>query len=262
MEPATDSFKKEQDNHSKHSLMNSELQPALPEGLEEYEFRRELSVSRDMPNLFHFVPVLHPETYKPQLTADGGPDTKNFQWNAFFTQEKILHIEIGCGKGNFLVEYATRHPEINILGAEWEPKIAHYAALRLQRNGLGNGAVLRGDFFFFLRDCIPSDSVDTFHMYFPDPWPKKRHHKNRLVIKDGFFTEVRRVLKPGKRLFYWGTDHAEYNEAAQEHFAQIPFIKVLEKNSAEPTEGIQTNFEKKYRREGRPIYRSVLEIQS
>jgi len=261
MEPASDSFKKEQDSFSNQTVTDSELQPVLPEGLDEYEFLRNLSVSRDMPNLFHFIPVLHPETYKPQLTADGQPDKKPFQWKEFFASDKPLHIEIGCGKGNFLVEYATRHPEINILGAEWEPKIAHYAALRLQRNALENGAVLRGDFFFFLRDCIPTDSVDTFHMYFPDPWPKKRHHKNRLAIKAGFFEEIRRVLKPGNGLFYWGTDHAEYNEAAQEHFAQLPFVKVLEKDTAEPTDGIQTNFEKKYRREGRPIYRSVLEIQ-
>ena len=96
-------------------------------------------------------------------------------------------------------------------------------------------------------------------MYFPDPWPKERHHKNRL-LREEFLVEVARVLKPGKRLFYWGTDHKEYNEVALEVFDNFKSAKILERNTALPTEGIMTNFEKKYRLEGRPIYRSIIEF--
>jgi tRNA (guanine-N7-)-methyltransferase len=125
---------------------------------------------------------------------------------------------------------------------------------------LANATMLRGDVFYFLRDCVKDNTVDAFHMYFPDPWPKERHHKNRLLRPD-FLVEVARVLKPGKRIFYWGTDHKEYNEVALEVFDNFKGCKILERNTAEPTEGIMTGFEKKYRKEGRPIYRSVVEFE-
>lgn len=126
------------------------------------------------------------------------------------------------------------------MGSTW----AHYAASREMRNGVGeNTAMLRGDVFYFLRDRVRDNTVDAFHMYFPDPWPKERHHKNRL-LRDEFLVEVARVLKPGKRLFYWGTDHREYNEIALETFDRFPTAKILVRNEAPPTEGIMTNFEK------------------
>jgi tRNA (guanine-N7-)-methyltransferase len=81
-----------------------------------------------------------------------------------------------------------------------------------------------------------------------------------LLLRDGFLEIVRKALGGGGRLFYWGTDHAEYNELALAAFDEFSPCKVLERNVAEPTLGIQTNFEKKYRREGRPIYRSVVEF--
>lgn len=234
----------------------------LPRGLRSYELIRDFVQSRDTDNLYHYSPRLVEETGKPCLTEDGKADKRDFSWTEIFPKagDIPIAIEIGSGKGNFLEKYSIKHPEKLILGTEWEPKIAHYASLRIPRNNLTNAKMLRGDVFFFLRDMVPDNSVDEFHMYFPDPWPKAKHHKNRLALKEGFFEEVYRVLKPGKRIFYWGTDHQEYNELAVEHFESIPFIKFLKKNDAEPTDGIMTNFEIKYREEGRPIYRSILEI--
>lgn len=234
----------------------------LPRGLNSYEFVRDFNPSTDLEQYFHYVERLNQDTFKPVLTENGKPDMKDWSWDVVFPDlSKPLEIEIGSGKGNFLADYAEANPEINVLGTEWDPKIAHYAGRRVVRNKLDNAAMLRADVFFFLRDLVPDNSVDAFHMYFPDPWPKKKHHKNRLMLKDGFLNEVLRVLKPGKSIFYWGTDHQEYNEAAQEKFAETPFITVLEKDTAEPTRGIMTNFEKKYREEGRPIYRSVLQFE-
>jgi tRNA (guanine-N7-)-methyltransferase len=168
-------------------------------------------------------------------------------------------MEIGSGKGGFLIEYARKHPELNIIGSEWDTTWAVYAGERMLKHQIDNAQMLRGDVYFFLRDRIPDNSIDAFHMYFPDPWPKKRQHKNRL-LRPEFLVQVARTLKAGKRLFYWGTDHEEYNEWALEIFSQTPNVRFLVKNEAEPTEGIMTNFEKKYRKEGRPIYRSVLEF--
>jgi len=232
----------------------------LPRGLDTYEFFRDFIADRNLSSVVHFIPRVNPETEKPILTPDLKPDRHPLDWNEFFAKPSPqVEIEIGSGKGGFLVEYARLHPEISIMGSEWDATWAIYAGERLDKHHLKNGKMLRGDVFYFLRDRVVDNSVDAFHMYFPDPWPKKKQQKNRL-LRPEFLREVARVLKPGKRLFYWGTDHAEYNEVAQEIFAQTPNLQVLVKNTAEPTEGIMTNFEKKYRKEGRPIYRSVLEF--
>lgn len=226
------------------------------------EFYRDLSRDKEYPCLWHFVHRHAPGTRKPIRTEDNLPDKRPVDWTEIFPQCRgRIEVEIGSGKGGFLVEYGKRHPETCILGSEWDLTWAHYAASREMRNGVGeNTAMLRGDVFYFLRDRVQSDTVDAFHMYFPDPWPKERHHKNRL-LREEFLVEVARVLKPGKRLFYWGTDHAEYNEIALETFDKFPTATVLVRNGALPTEGIMTNFEKKYREEGRPIYRSVIEFE-
>jgi len=233
----------------------------LPRGLDHYEFIREFQEDRNLKSVIHFIPRLNAETEKPLLTPDLKPDLHPIEWTEIFGRSTAkVEIEIGSGKGGFLVDYARSHPEISILGSEWDATWAIYAGERLQKHQLDHAKMLRGDVFYFLRDRVQSNSVDAFHMYFPDPWPKKRQLKNRLMRAE-FLEQVARVLKPGKRLFYWGTDHQEYNEASQELFAKTPFIKVLVKDVAEPTEGIMTNFEKKYRIEGRPIYRSVLEFE-
>lgn len=225
------------------------------------EFYRDLKRDADFPCLWHFVHRHIPGTRKPIQTEGNAPDSHPLDWTEIFPQNNgHIEIEIGSGKGGFLVEYGKRHPELCILGSEWDLTWAHYAASREMRNGVGeNTAMLRGDVFYFLRDRVKTNTVDAFHMYFPDPWPKERHHKNRL-LRTEFLTEVARVLKPGKRLFHWGTDHKEYNEIALDIFDHFPGANVLERNTALPTEGIMTNFEKKYRAEGRPIYRSIIEF--
>ncbi|HSQ42018.1 MAG TPA: tRNA (guanine-N7)-methyltransferase [Fibrobacteraceae bacterium] len=226
-----------------------------------YEFIRDLTPDRKLSSVWHFVPRRDSETEKPILTPLRQPDVRVTSWNNIFQGPATdVEIEVGSGKGGFLVEYASKHPELHILGSEWDASWAAYAGERLCKHGISNARMLRGDLFFFLRDRVPSNSVNAFHMYFPDPWPKKRQQKNRLMRAD-FLAEVARVLKPGSRLFYWGTDHQEYNAVAQDLFARTPNLRVLIRDVAEPTEGIMTNFEKKYRKEGRPIYRSVLEFQ-
>lgn len=224
------------------------------------EFIRELFPADDTAGLWHYIPRLDDEA-KPMLTADGQPDRKKFDWSQIFPgHQGHIEMEIGSGKGGFMIEYAKKHPEISILGSEWDASWARYAADRLVRHKTTvNSAMMRSDIYFFMRDCVPDNSVDAFHMYFPDPWPKKRHHKNRLLRPD-FLVEVARCLKSGTRPFYWGTDHAEYNEVALEIFDHTPGAKVVIRNEANPTDGIMTNFEKKYRKEGRPIYRSLVEF--
>ncbi|MCL2207112.1 MAG: tRNA (guanosine(46)-N7)-methyltransferase TrmB [Fibromonadales bacterium] len=167
-------------------------------------------------------------------------------------------LEIGSGKGAFLVQYAQKFPQNFILGAEWDLYCARSTVKKLQKLGLQNASVMHGDLFYFMRDLISNNSIDEVHMYFPDPWPKRRHQKNRLILREGFLEQICRVLKPGQRHFYWATDHEEYNKLALNLFRNFPQAKILEENTALPTYGIETGFEKKYKKEGRKVYRSVI----
>lgn len=225
------------------------------------EFYRDLKEDPESKGLWHYVFRTHGDR-KPIATPDGLPHKLDFNWKDMFpNMGDRVEVEIGSGKGGFLSEYAPKHPDTVIMGSEWDYTWAKFAQRKMDKAGaLANATMLRGDVFFFLRDCVKDNTVDAFHMYFPDPWPKERHHKNRLLRPD-FLVEVARVLKPGKRIFYWGTDHQEYNEVALEVFDNFKGCKILERNTAEPTEGIMTGFEKKYRKEGRPIYRSVVEFE-
>lgn len=226
------------------------------------EFRHQLVPDSEQSYTWHLLQVMD-ERGKPTPTLDNLPDRKEWSWKSFWPDlvesEQPVELEIGSGKGNFLVEYALKRPEVRIAAIEIEAKYAKYAGDRLLRNGVKNGISLRGDALLFLRDYVPSDSLSAFHMYQPDPWPKERHRRRRL-LRPEFLQEIYRTALPGSRsLFYWSTDFKEYDERAQEMFAETPFLKLLQ-SDAPPTYGIMTNFEKKYRIEGRPIYRSVVKI--
>ena len=209
------------------------------------EFLQNFYKDEEQPFLWHYVPVfarLQPQTLFEKQNA-----------------EKLV-LEIGSGKGAFLCQYAQKFPENCILGVEWDRYCAGSTVKKLQKFGMKNAAVLRGDLFHFLKDLMPNNCMDEVHMYFPDPWPKRRHQKNRLLLREGFLEQICRVLKPGNRTFYWATDHEEYNTLALQAFRNFPQAKILEENSAEPTYGIETGFERKYKKEGRKIYRSVVEF--
>jgi tRNA (guanine-N7-)-methyltransferase len=233
----------------------------LPSGLPSYDFRRELVPSRDLPN-YHHLHIVKDAQGLPALVEPGDPKPAPLNLREFFGSEGPdvgpIEIEVGCGKGTFMTGYCERHPELPFVALEWEAEFAFYAAERLARRpAIKHARVVLGDAAPFLRDFLPESCARAFHVYFPDPWPKKRHHKHRTMRPD-FLELMRRVAIPGAR-FYFGTDHAEYNEAARELFAATPWLKMVDAD-AEPTEGIQTNFEIKYRKAGKPIYRCVLEI--
>lgn len=231
----------------------------LPKNLDNYEFQRQLNQDQNYPNTWHLTHITDPETFVPLMTPDNQPHSQDFSWDRFFKRDAPVEIEIGSGKGGFTLDYAMKRPEVNVMGSEWDTKCARYGGSRIEKHKVENATMLHGDLFYFLRDYVPDNSVSAFHMYFPDPWPKKKQRKKRLM-KAELLDEILRATKPGvDAKFYWGTDFQEYNEAAQELFIETPFLE-MEIPDAEPTFGIMTNFEKKYREEGRPIYRSVLKI--
>lgn len=128
-----------------------------------------------------------------------------------------LEIEIGTGKGAFILMHAANNPGVNILGIEREGEIWAYAADRVRRRGLTNVRMLHGDAVDFLRWRCPSGIVRVLHLYYSDPWPKAKHHKNR-VVQHRFLAEAWRVLEPGGELRVV-TDHDELWAWCRERFA-------------------------------------------
>jgi len=172
-----------------------------------------------------------------------------------------VHIEIGSGKGTFLLNQARAQPGDNFLGIEWARKYYRYAVDRIGRWGLTNVRIIRTDAATFLADFIPDNSVECFHIYFPDPWPKKRHHKRRFICPANL-EHLIRCLKTGGQLKI-ATDHADYFEQINQvltvgagrcacpRLEQIDFLPTA---GAEASEWVGTNFERKYLKDQRPIY--------
>ena len=173
---------------------------------------------------------------------------------ALFGNDRPVEVEIGCGKGTFLLERAAARPEINFLGIEWARAYALYCADRFRRHGLTNVRMLHTDAAPFFRKCIGDASLWRVHIYFPDPWPKARHNRRRLIQRS-FLAQLRRVLRPGGQVLVV-TDHAGYFEQIRnvfdraEGFAIVPFPQMADAAG----EVVGTNFERKYIAEGRPFY--------
>ena len=167
-----------------------------------------------------------------------------------------VHIEIGTGRGTFLLNQAKAHPQANFLGIEWANRYYRYAVDRIGRWSLANVRIIRTDAAAFLADFIPDDCVDCFHIYFPDPWPKKRHNKRRFIYPENFDQLLRSLITSGTVRI--ATDHAEYFDRIEETIAQkqsrIETVDFLPAAGADPGEWVGTNFERKYLKEKRPIY--------
>jgi len=171
-----------------------------------------------------------------------------------------LELEIGSGKGTFLVNQATATPDVNYIGIEYARAFWKYAADRCRRHEMVNVKLVHTEAGAFVRCYVPDASLRQVHIYFPDPWPKARHHKRRL-IQAPFLRELHRVLAAGG-MIRLATDHADYFEWMIHHAGQVAdlFERLDFQSPASAGEGelVGTNFERKYRREGRPFHATIL----
>jgi tRNA (guanine-N7-)-methyltransferase len=160
-----------------------------------------------------------------------------------FPRPQPLEIESGSGDGSFLVNYAARHPERNFLGVERLLGRLRKLDRKGRRAGLANLRGLRIESAYFLEYLLPPGTTSAVHVYFPDPWPKRKHRKNRLV--NGHFVELaHRALLAGGHV-YLRTDDADYFSEMVAAFASSPLFRLAET----PVElsGVITDFEREFR---------------
>ena len=166
-----------------------------------------------------------------------------------------LEVELGVGKGRFLIERAAAHPDAGFLGVERCPRYATMTAARATRRGLANLRVVRTTAEDLLFRCLGEASVAAVHVYFPDPWPKKRHLKRRLLTRANL-ERIAQVLLPGG-LLRIKTDHAGYAATIAETLAAVPGLAAVEVGEA--FAGIEpTHYELKFALEGRPVHAFAL----
>lgn len=178
-------------------------------------------------------------------------------WTTFFGNDHPVEVEIGTGRGMFLVNAGETHPETNFVGMEIEYTEARYAAKKLHRRALPNVRILGGDARIGIPKYIADASVVAVHVYFPDPWWKRRH-RGRRIFNDWFVEEAARILVAGGVLHAW-TDVEEYFQIMVQVVAANPNFLPLpppEERPAEHDLDYHTSFERKKRKAGFPIYRA------
>jgi tRNA (guanine-N7-)-methyltransferase len=205
------------------------------------------------------MPRSRPETDVSAFLIEPPPPDEQapIKWPELFGNDRPVELEVGSGKGLFLLNAATLDPDCNFLGVELSRKYARLAGERLARNRVSNAKIWRGDARHVLARLVPGSSLRAVHVYFPDPWWKKRHKKRR-VFTDSLVSDVERTLNSGGELRiasdveeYFGIIKALVSGRARFHEQPVP-----EPNAPEQTLDYLTNFERKYRIEGRSIFRA------
>jgi tRNA (guanine-N7-)-methyltransferase len=200
-------------------------------------------------------PNLEPEPNLLQAPDEAGL----LAWPAIFGNDHPVELEIGSGKGTFVLAIAQAKPQHNFIGIEYAKQYAEFAADRLRRHNTTNARIVHGEATWWIRCHIPDNSLYAIHIYFPDPWPKARHQKRRL-IQLPFLKHVHRVLIPGGVLRLV-TDHADYFSHMQKLLAEqtdllpTPFESPVPLAANAPAGSlVGTNYERKYIAEGRQFH--------
>lgn len=180
-----------------------------------------------------------------------------------FGRSGIVEMEVGSGKGTFLLKEAKAFPEKNYFGIEWANKYCKYAVDRMGRWGIRNVRLMRTDAAIFIAEHIPDASISVFHLYYPDPWPKKKHNKRRFFCDENL-TQLLRILKPDG-IINIATDHTDYFEQMRNvadraiESRRVKEIDFIRPAGARDGEIVGTNYERKYIKEGRNTYTLALQ---
>ena len=177
-------------------------------------------------------------------------------WQKLFGNSNPVELDVGCGRGLFLFNASTTQPDQNFLGVEHDFTEGRRGAKRLLKRQQPNARVIGGDANYLLDHLILPASLASVHVYFPDPWWKRKHRRRRLFT-DLFADRVARVLQPGGLLHMW-TDVADYFEIVEallNHHAQFSQLPPPAERIATNPLDYQTSFERTRRQAGLPIHR-------
>lgn len=169
-----------------------------------------------------------------------------------------LEIELGSGDGSFLVEYAAQHPQRNFIGVERLLGRIRKMDRKARRNGLTNLWGVRIESTYFLEYLLPRHSAAAIHLYFPDPWPKRRHQRHRLV-NARFPALASEALEPGG-IVYLRTDDAEYFDQMNSVFRASSIFEP----TTTPTElaANLTDFEREFQAKGVSTLRAAYAMRA
>jgi len=175
-----------------------------------------------------------------------------------FPHPQPLEVELGCGDASFLIEYARRNPGTNFLGVERLLGRIQKLDRKGRRLELKNVRGVRIESAYFLQYLLPSKSAGALHIYFPDPWPKKKHRRHRL-INEGFPALARTALQPGGTV-YLRTDDADYFQQMTGVFGAATWFKSTETPST--LAAITTDFEREFNAQGVSTLRAAYRLLS
>jgi tRNA (guanine-N7-)-methyltransferase len=173
--------------------------------------------------------------------------TDQLDLEKIFRRNAPLHVDLGCGDGLFLCAMAQRMPEKNFLGIERLLGRIRSAARKAAR--LHNVRLLQTESSYAVRYLFLAGSVETFYLLFPDPWPKRRHWRRRIVTPD-FLSSIHTALEENG-IIYTATDHLDYFKKIKEIARTTRDFMIVERADVDLP---LTKFEQQFRAEGMPIY--------
>ncbi|WP_076459305.1 tRNA (guanosine(46)-N7)-methyltransferase TrmB [Limosilactobacillus caccae] len=191
----------------------------------------------------------------PEMMIENAPQYKG-KWQTRFAKEQPLHLEVGMGKGQFIIGMAMAHPEINFIGLEIQRTVAAIALKKALEKELPNLQLICGDGGDLAEYFAPGE-VSKMYLNFSDPWPKKRHAKRRLTYKT-FLASYRNILQEHGAVEL-KTDNMglfEFSLASMNNFGMhFDGVWLDLHNSPENEHNVETEYEQKFAAKGQPIYK-------
>jgi tRNA (guanine-N7-)-methyltransferase len=191
----------------------------------------------------------------PEMMIENAPQYKG-KWQTRFAKEQPLHLEVGMGKGQFIIGMAMAHPEINFIGLEIQRTVAAIALKKALEKELPNLQLICGDGGDLAEYFAPGE-VSKMYLNFSDPWPKKRHAKRRLTYKT-FLASYRNILQEHGAVEL-KTDNMglfEFSLASMNNFGMhFDGVWLDLHNSPENEHNVETEYEQKFPAKGQPIYK-------
>lgn len=185
----------------------------------------------------HTASLLPPELAKP------------FTWKDLFGNDEPVEVEIGCGKGRFLMARALENPGVNFLGID---RVIKWLKRRIRQTGkVSNLKFFKAEGFELMKNIQP-ESVRAFHIYFPDPWPKRRHRGRRLVDEKYLLSLYERLVPGGS--IYMATDFQDYFEQMKKSANLLTVPCAIRESNERMIGPEKTNYELKFAAQGLPLY--------